>query len=148
MLSHANGQPTAETLVKSMKEKAIFIAEYGSKDGGAHLADADAEAPPPPPEAPAWSRHLCHWEEEEEVTEEQVARMTDSELLACVRKGGSFKGGKGRNGKWGRKGVSWKGDRAGGGAPPPRDRNDLRCINCGGKGHTYFKCRGKELPRE
>ena len=141
-----------------MKEKAIFIAAYGgSKDGGAHLADADASAqpPPPPPDAPAWSRHRRHWEEdyeeEEEVTEEQVAAMSDTELLAFVRSGGSFKNRKGKGkGKNSRKG-GWKGDRKGGGwkgEPPPRDRNDLRCINCGGKGHTYRDCREKELPRE
>ena len=41
-----------------------------------------------------------------------------------------------------------KGDRKVGGAPPPRDRNDLRCINCGGKGHTYRESREKELPRD
>ena len=60
MLSHAHDQPIAEKLIEWMKENAIFIAEYGSKDGGAHLADADAEAPLPPPEAPAWSRHRRH----------------------------------------------------------------------------------------
>ena len=72
------------------------------------------------------------------MTEEQVAAMSDTELLAFVRSSGSFKEGKanfGRKGKNGRKGV-WKGDRKGGGwkgEPPPRDRYDLRCINCGGK---------------
>ena len=95
MLSHAHDQPTAEKLVEWMKETAVFIAEYGGKDGGAHPADADAKAPPPLPEASALLRHRRHWEgeheEEEEATEEQVAAMTDSELLALVRKGGSFK---------------------------------------------------------
>ena len=159
MLLHAHGQPNAEKLVESMKEKAIFIAEYGGgRDGGAHLADADvsAEPPPPPPDVPAWLRHRRHWEEdydeEEEVTEEQVAAMIDTELLAFVRCGGSFKGGKGKNGRKGgwRKGGFRKGggDRRGGGAPPPRGRDDLRCINCGGKGHTFRDCREKELPRD
>ena len=71
--------------------------------------------------------------------------MSDSELLAFVRSGGTFKGGKG----WRRKGGK-KGDRKGGKGkdPPPRGRSDLRCINCGGKGHTYRDCRQKELPRE
>ena len=127
--SHAHDQPTVDNLVEWTKEKAIFIAEYGSKDGGAHLADADAEAPPPPPEAPAWTRRRRYWkedEEEEEAAEEQVAQMTDSELLAFVRKAGSFKGGKGRKDKWGRKGGVWKGNQKGGNAPLPRDRNDLR----------------------
>ena len=117
-------------------------------------ADASAQPPPPPPDAPVWSRHRRHWEEdyeeEEEVTEEQVAAMSDTELLAFIRSGGSFKGGKGKFGRKGgwRKGGFKKGDRTGGGAPPPRDRNDLRCINCGGKGHTYRDCRENELPRD
>ena len=62
--------------------------------------------------------------------------MTDSELPAFVRKGGSFKGGKGRKGKWGRKGAFRKGDRRGD-EPPPRGRSDLLCINCCGTGHMY-----------
>ena len=106
---HADACPrpaSCREAVEWIKENAIFIAEYGGKDGGAHLADADAEAPPPPPEVPAWSRHRRHWEEdyeeEEEATEEQAAGMTDSELLAFVFKGGSFKGGKGRKGRYGR----------------------------------------------
>ena len=40
--------------------------------------------------------------------------MSDSELLAFVRSSGSFKRGKGRKGKYGRKGGFWKGgDRKG-----------------------------------
>ena len=117
-------------------------------------ADASAEPPPPPPDAPAWSRHRRYWEddydEDEEVTEEQVAAMSDPELLAFVPSGGSFKGVKGKFGRKGgcRKVVFRKGDRRGGGAPPPREINYLRCITCGGKGHTYRDCREKELPRD
>ena len=45
MLSHAHDQPTAGKLVEWMKEKAVFIAEYGGgREGGAHLADAAASA--------------------------------------------------------------------------------------------------------
>ena len=54
---------------------------------------------PPPPEPPtdAWGyraqrRDEAYWEEEKPVTEEQIAQMSDSELLAFVRKGVSFKG--------------------------------------------------------
>ena len=97
MLSHAHDQPTAEKLVEWMKEKAIFISEYGSGSGGAHVVDADAgfEPPPPVPEGPGWTRRRHEEEEEEELSEEQVSAMRDSELLAIVRSGGSFKGGKG-----------------------------------------------------
>ena len=66
------------------------------------------------------------------ATEEQVAQMSDSELLAFVRKGGSIKGGKGRKGTkggWRKRGFG----ACKGGEPPPRNRADLRCINCGGK---------------
>ena len=73
--------------------------------------------------------------------------MTHSELLAFVRNGGSFKGGKGRKGKWGRQGGR-KGGQRKGGDPPPRGRSDLRCMNCGGKGHIYTDYREKELPRD
>ena len=116
-------------------------------------ADASAQPSPPPPDAPAWSRHRRHYEQEEGVTEEQVGAMSDTELLAFVRSGGSFKGGKGKFGRKGKNGRKrgWKGNRKGGGwkvEPPPRDRNVLRCMNCVGKGHTYRDCREKELPRD
>ena len=93
-----------------------------------------------------------HWEEDyeevEKFTDEQGAAMTDSELLVFVRNGGSFKGGKGKRGKWGRKGGCRKGGDRKGSDPPPRGRSDLRCMNCGGKGHSYRDCREKELPRD
>ena len=94
MLSHAHDQPTAEKLVDWMKEKAIFISEYGGGGGGAHVVDADTGLEPPPsvPEGPGWSRRRHEEDEEEELSEEQVASMSDSELLAFVRSGGSFKG--------------------------------------------------------
>ena len=47
------------------------------------------------------------------MTEELVAQMSDSEILAFIRKGGSFKGGKGRKG-----GGGWrKGNGKGKGKP-------------------------------
>jgi len=80
MLSHAHDQPNAEELVEWMKEKAIFIAEYGGGSGGAHVVDADAGVEPPPsfPEGPAWSRQRRYEEdEEEEISDDHVAAMTD-----------------------------------------------------------------------
>ena len=54
-----------------------------------------------------------------------------------ARKAAGRKGGSG-GGSGGRKG----------GDPPPRNRGDLRCINCGGKNHTWRDCREPEVPRE
>ena len=75
MLSHAHDQPTAERLVEWMKEKAIFISEYGGGSGGAHVVDGDASFEPPPsvPEGSGWARRRHEDEEEEELSGEQVA---------------------------------------------------------------------------
>ena len=95
MLSCAHDQPAAERLIEWMTEKSLLLSENGGKDGGAHVADGHDSEAPPPLAAPAWLQHCRHWdegyEEEKEATEEQVAQITDSELLAFVRKGGSFK---------------------------------------------------------
>ena len=74
--------------------------------------------------------------------------MSDSEQLAFVRRGGTFKGGKptkgGRKGEW--RNLEYQTRK--GGEPPPRNHSDLRCINCGGKSHTWRDRRELELPRE
>ena len=148
MLSHAHDQPTAHKLLEWMEEKSLFLQEHG----GSAAALLIEEVPPPPPVAPAdnwgYPPPEAYWEEEEPVSEEQVAKMSDSELLAFVRRGGSLKGGKstkgGREGCW-RKGGS---QALKGGEPPPRNRSDLRCINCGGKSHTWRDCKEPEVPRE
>ena len=88
---------------------------------------------PPPPGVPDMY----------ELTEEDVKKMGDQELLAFVRNGGRT-GGKGRKGKWGSKTqglTGWYGKGAKGQDPPPREVGDLRCINCGGTGHTIGGCK-------
>ena len=54
-----------------MKEKAIFISEYGGGGGGAHVVDADTGFVPPPsvPEGPGWSGRRHDEDEEEELSE-------------------------------------------------------------------------------
>jgi hypothetical protein len=128
MLSHAHDQPTAFKLLEWMEEKSLFLQEHGGH-AAAHLTEAPADAPPPP-SAPtdAWGHPLqrrdeAYYEEDEPATEEQVALMSDNELLAFVRRGGTFKGGKkGKKGGW-RKGGSGGGfGGRKGGEPPPRNR--------------------------
>ena len=147
MLSHAHDQPTAFKLLEWMEEKSLFLQEHGGS-AAAHVTE-EGVPPPPQPHDENYPPPEAYWEEDEPVTEEQVAKMFDSELLAFVRKGGSFKGG--RPTKGGRKGGWRKGEKGGarkGGEPPPRNRADLRCINCGGKGHTWRDCKEAEVPRE
>ena len=66
--------------------------------------------------------------------------MPDAELLAFVRRGGSFKGGK--KGKKGKKGAgkTWE--------PPPLNPQDIVCINCGGRGHAWRACTKPQLAVE
>ena len=150
MLSHAHDQPTAFKLLEWMEEKSLFLQEHGGS-AAAHLTEAPPEVPPPPT-APTdnwgYPPPEAYWEEEEPASEEQVARMSDSELLAFVRRGGTFKGGEptkgGRKGGWRKGGYQTRK----GGEPPPRNRSDLRCINCGGKSHTWRDCKEPEVPRE
>ena len=109
MLSHAHDQPTAHKLLDWMKEKSLLLQEHGGS-AAAHFTEAP-EAPPPPTPPDHWGYPPpeAHWEEEEPVSDEQVARMSDSELLAFVRSGGTFKGGKptkgGRKGGWRKGGL-------------------------------------------
>ena len=74
-----------------------------------------------------------------------MAQVSDSELLVFVRKGGGFEVGRARKG-----GKGWRkgGGKGFKGEPPPRGRSDLRCIICGGSGHTYRDCCKPELPRD
>ena len=149
MLSHAYDQPPAFKLLEWMEEKSLFLQEHGGS-AAAHVTETPDDVPPPPTPQDSWNYPTpeAYWEEEEPVSEEQVARMSDSELLAFVRRGGSFKGS--RSTKGGRKGGWRKGGSQArkGGEPPPRNRSDLRCINCGGKTHTWRDCKEPEVPRE
>ena len=72
MLSHAHGQPTAHKLLEWMEEKSLFLQEYGGS-AAAHFT----EEVPPPPATPAdkwgYPPPEAYGEEEEPVSEEQVA---------------------------------------------------------------------------
>ena len=72
--------------------------------------------------------------------------MSDNELPAFVRRGGTIKGGEegGKKGGWRKGGLGGRK----GGEPPPRNRSDFRCVNCGGKSHIWRHCKEPEVPRE
>lgn len=76
----------------------------------------------------------------EQATMEEVLKVlpdgaTDDAILSAV------------------KGRQW-GPRPGGGRPrnptqnpPPRDRRDISCVNCGGSGHMAAECTAEKLPK-
>ena len=89
--------------------------------------------------------------------------MDDQELLAFVRGGGNFGGGRTkvqprRQERQQQRRVGGPGGQTGGQnsgnrryndrQPPPRDRKDIRCINCGGEGHSWRACPKPEVPRD
>ena len=100
-MQRADEQTTAEELIEWFRRKSIFVSEHGGKDGGAHITE---QVPPPPP---IWTYNgddpelqaFYHGDdgppdrECEDLTEEDVSAMNDTELLAFVRGGGGFRGG-------------------------------------------------------
>ena len=63
-----------------------FFSSFAGFHKGSDEFSCPLGGPPSSPEGPNWSRQRRHEEdEEEELSEEQVANMSDSELLAFVR---------------------------------------------------------------
>ena len=157
MLSHAHDQPTADALIDWMREKETFLKEHGGKSGSAHLAAA-AEAQPGSNDD--WSEPIdqhggWHGNEGDEpmslLTAEQLAEMPDGEIATFIRrKGFNGKGsrkGKGKGKGYGKSGKGYGGGNGKGyGEPPPRGVADLRCSNCGGKGHAIGDCSEELVP--
>ena len=150
-------------LITWMRDKSKFIAEYAPGKG-----EVNVMAQPPP--EPFDNSDDDDSYDDDNITAKDVRDMDDQELLALVRRGGNFggntrgrlggnTGGNRQAGRTGgqRPGGQRAGGRVGGpnnrrfgngGQPPPRDRQDLRCINCGGKDHSWRACPMPEVPRD
>ena len=129
VIEQANEKPDSDALIAWYRARSIFRAEHSKMgDGKAHVVDPDVAVEVPPPPLPGdWER---------EPTEEDITKMNDEELLAFVGNGGRRKGGK----AFGKGGFMQRFCGDGGKAnanrePPPRTKDDLRCVNCGGTGH-------------
>ena len=100
LMSAADEQADSDSLIEWMRKKSRFVQEYGGNKE-VHVAEAVAEQrkrdlmdyeadaragayPPPPP--------FELGESELEASEEDMAKMTDAEILAFVRRGGTFSG--------------------------------------------------------
>ena len=142
MLSHAHDKATAPLLVEWMRGKSEFLAEHSKRgrDGGIHIADEQHPIEPPPPPFRDADGNIVHryYDDDDYYYYDDsadVSKMNDAEALAFVRRGGKSKGkGKGKHSKgWG-KGFGSNGKGYGQQQqPPPKDLNDLKCPNCGGK---------------
>ena len=144
MLSHAHDKATSPLLIEWMRGKSEFLTEHGKRgrDGGIHVADEQHSFEPPPAPYKDENGHIIsRYNDYDDYSyyyddSVDVSTMNDAEALAFVRKGGKGKGkGKGKYGKgYGdRKGFG-KGYGSGNAQqPPPKDLNDLKCPNCGGK---------------
>ena len=74
--------------------------------------------------------------------------MSDGQLLAFIRNGCRTKGkGKGKGKEKTKFGGGFS-RAAGPSGIPPRDRADIRCINCAGSGHGWRSCPHPEVPRD
>ena len=146
-------------LIDWMRAKSAFISDYSDKE--LHVAAADTPSRPPLP-PPRYEDH--DYDDNSDDNNIDISQMSDDELLAFVRNGGGNFGGNnrrtarpqarrndrrdngrtgGQTGRLGGRPVTRFGTQ-----PPPRDRADIRCINCGGHGHSWRSCPNPEVPRE